>query len=33
MEPMRALEAVVQTSDLLAEVDDGIITVRLRSRE
>ena len=33
MEPMRALQAVVQTSDLLAEVDGGIITVRLRSRE
>jgi hypothetical protein len=33
MEPMRALQSVVQTSDLLAEVDDGIITVRLRSRE
>ena len=33
MEPMRALEAVVQTSDLLTEVDDGIIRVRLRSRE
>jgi ferric-dicitrate binding protein FerR (iron transport regulator) len=33
LEPMRALEAVVQTSDLLAEVDDGIITVRLRSGE
>ena len=31
MEPMRALEAVLQTSDLAAEVTAGIIVVRLRS--
>jgi hypothetical protein len=33
MQPARALDVVMQTSDLVAEVHDGIISVRLRSSD
>ncbi|MDX1381200.1 MAG: FecR domain-containing protein, partial [Xanthomonadales bacterium] len=33
LEPMRALELVLQTSDLVARVDNGIIRVSLRTEE
>jgi ferric-dicitrate binding protein FerR (iron transport regulator) len=33
LEPMRALEPVLQTSDLVASIDNGIIKVRLRTEK